>query len=181
MIDYLLLANIALTLAALLLMITELIIALMAKNTYNSPRDYFVILFSMLTLSTASTLTRIISENFLTNPIYTQILICVEFLSTSFLTVLLTGYLFRAAGKDSGKSPIMYINVFLWAVYCALLIYTQFSTTFYHVSSDNVYHRGQYFFVLFIPLVAIMAINLITLLVMHKEFTKRQFVFFAIF
>ena len=74
------------------------------------------------------------------------------------------------------RSPFIYINLILWAVYLGLLIFTQFSTFIYYFTPDNVYCRGPYYPVLLVPPVIMMFSNLTGLLLWRKDISHRQFV-----
>ena len=179
--DVTLFVNISFALASLMLMITELIVTIIAKNTYKSPKDYFIMLFSMLAVYVASNLASIIAENFMHDALYTQIFIFIESLSSSLVAIQITSYVLRMCGDVPSRSLIMRTVTLIWSFYVAILIYTQFSDIIYYVSPDNVYHRGPYYPMLLVPPVLIMLINIITTIVYRKRLTRRHFNSFLVY
>jgi LytS/YehU family sensor histidine kinase len=69
----------------------------------------------------------------------------------------------------------------LWLVYVALLIFTQFSTEIYSISSKNVYQRGPWYFVLLVPPATMMIMNCISLFFRRKQLTKKQRAAFTVY
>ena len=178
MVDITLIFNIALSLASLTLMITEFLVIILAKDIYRSAKDYFLLIFSILVLYAASNFAGLLTENFMDNPIYTQIFIFIESAAASVLMLLVSAYMLTSCGKDASKSPLMIIIGILWVIYMVILVYTQFSTTIYYISADNAYHRGPYYPILLVPLFLILLIDLVTAVVLRKQLSKVRYLSF---
>ena len=100
---------------------------------------------------------------------------------SSLLIPAITLYLLRCAGKSWRHSPLFALVVALWTVYFALLAVTQFTTWIYYFTPDNVYHRGPWYPLLLIPLVLLMAADIIGLWRCRAALTHRQRIAFLIY
>ena len=56
-----------------------------------------------------------------------------------------------------------------------ILLITQFTTVIYYITPDNVYKRGDYYFVLLVPAVMVMIVNLIGLLIKRRSVKREEF------
>ena len=56
-----------------------------------------------------------------------------------------------------------------------ILLITQFTTVIYYITPDNVYKRGDYYFVLLVPAVMVMIVNLIGLLIKRMSVKREEF------
>ena len=178
MINTQLIFNIALSLASLMLMITELMVVILAKDIYRTAKDYFLLIFSILVLYAASNFASLLTENFMGNATYTQIFVFMESAAGAVLALMVSAYLLNCCGKDTSRSPLMTLITILFAIYIILLVYTQFSTTIYYFTADSAYHRGPYYPILLLPLILIMLIDLITAIVLRDNLTRIQFISF---
>ena len=128
--------------------------------------DYFLAFFCILTACTLANLIEQISGEY-TGGAFIWVNKLSLFLESGFSSVLpvfFTGYLIYAGGQENWKGAAGFVvSAALWFVYIALLIYTQFSTAIYYYDAGGNYHRGPFYPVLLIPVVLIMAVNLVTL------------------
>ena len=100
----------------------------------------------------------------------------------SLVLLLITAFLLQSSGEtDWKRSGIFRAAAVLWAVYCLLLIYTQFSTLIYHIDENNIYYRGPYYPLLLVPPVLIMAIDVVALWRRKDRLSQKQRLAFWIY
>ena len=160
MIEWMTLVNLSIGIAGVMLTILGLLMAIFFRFLDRTTRRYFVLFFSVLIVYTASVLFSQVAE-YLPNPgrVMTAS-VFMESLSSSMLMPLLTTYLLYLSGEAWRKSRLFTASAALWAVYFALLVYTQFSSSIYTIDAAGVYRRGPLYPLLLVPPVLIMALNL---------------------
>lgn len=95
---------------------------------------------------------------------------------SSLLMPVLT-YLILYFSGDLGQRHLLPVIVWvLWAGYAGLLIYTQFTDSIYFVTDDNVYYRGDNYWLLLIPVILLALANLIGLLNRRKRLETSQLI-----
>ena len=146
-------------------------------------RRFFALFFTLLIAYVASDLLGQFSLDptlFVGSAALTRASVFCESLLSSLLMPLLTLYMLRCAG-EGWRRPVMAAVLFLWAVYFALLVFTQFTTLIYTVTPQNVYLRGPWYPVLLAPPALLMLTNLAALWHRRKALSRRQALAFALY
>ena len=172
--DYIDLINYASVISGLTISIMGLIFTFRAQYMSRWTRNYFEFFFGILIVYTLSDAASQISLVFLGNGYRTltiAAIFCESFFS-SLLMPLLNIYILHASGR-SLRCRMFYTVSFLWCLYLVMLIYTQFSTTIYYVTQDNIYHRGPYYPLLLVPAVLLMLTNLVGFFNRRNLLSKR--------
>ena len=172
--DYIDLINYASVISGMTISIMGLIFTFRAQYMSSWIRNYFKLFFGILIVYTFSNAASQISLVFLGDGYRTltiTAIFCESFFS-SLLMPLLNIYILHNSGR-SLRCRMFYTVFFLWCLYLVMLIYTQFSTTIYYVTEDNVYHRGPYYPLLLVPAVLLMLINMVGLFNIMDQLSKR--------
>ena len=171
---YIDLINYASVISGLTISIMGLIFTFRAQYMSRWTRNYFEFFFGILIVYTLSDAASQISLVFLGNGYRTltiAAIFCESFFS-SLLMPLLNIYILHASGR-SLRCRMFYTVSFLWCLYLVMLIYTQFSTTIYYITQDNIYHRGPYYPLLLVPAVLLMLTNLVGFFNRRNLLSKR--------
>ena len=177
------LINFSAAVTGLVIVLLGLFFTLAMKSLEKWTRRFFVALFSVAAAYVASDLLSQVSLIFL-GPDYavlSRIAVFCESFFSSLLMPMITVYLLRCSGERRKRTPLFASMLTLWLVYVALLIFTQFSTEIYSISSKNVYQRGPWYFVLLVPPAAMMIMNCISLFFRRKQLTKKQRAAFTVY
>ena len=177
------LINFSAAVTGLVIVLLGLFFTLAVNSLEKWTRRFFVALFSVAAAYVASDLLSQVSLIFL-GPDYavlSRIAVFCESFFSSLLMPMITVYLLRCSGERRKRTPLFASMLTLWLVYVALLIFTQFSTEIYSISSKNVYRRGPWYFVLLVPPAAMMIMNCISLFFRRKQLTKKQRAAFTVY
>ena len=177
------LINFSAAVTGLVIALLGLFFTLAMKSLEKWTRRFFVALFSVAAAYVASDLLSQVSLIFL-GPDYavlSRIAVFCESFFSSLLMPMITVYLLRCSGERRKRTPLFASMLTLWLVYVALLIFTQFSTEIYSISSKNVYQRGPWYFVLLVPPATMMIMNCISLFFRRKQLTKKQRAAFTVY
>ena len=177
------LINFSAAVTGLVIVLLGLFFTLAVNSLEKWTRRFFVALFSVAAAYVASDLLSQVSLIFL-GPDYavlSRIAVFCESFFSSLLMPMITVYLLRCSGERRKRTPLFASMLTLWLVYVALLIFTQFSTEIYSISSKNVYQRGPWYFVLLVPPAAMMIMNCISLFFRRKQLTKKQRAAFTVY
>ncbi len=169
--------NFSISISGLVISLIGLLLVICLRRIKFESRGFFLVFFSILVCYTASHTVCELSGSVTLSRISL-------FLSSLFASMLIppiSVYLLRCAGKNPRKSPFVYAVTALWGVYFALLVATQFSTLFYYYTPDNVYHRGPFYFLLLIPPILLMALNVSELFRVRSLLQPRQRTAFLIY
>ena len=177
MMDGIELANFAIVVGGFVISFLGLLLVVFFRQTNRESRSFFLAFFLLLVSYTGSATICQIAGTVLLS----QITLFAESLLSSLLIPAITLYLLRCAGKSWRHSPLFAVVVALWTVYFALLAVTQFTTWIYYFTPDNVYHRGPWYPLLLIPLVLLMAADIIGLWRCRAALTHRQRIAFLIY
>ena len=177
------LINFSAAVTGLVIVLLGLFFTLAVNSLEKWTRRFFVALFSVAAAYVASDLLSQVSLIFL-GPDYavlSRIAVFCESFFSSLLMPMITVYLLRCSGERRKRTPLFASMLTLWLVYVALLIFTQFSTEIYSISSKNVYRRGPWYFVLLVPPATMMIMNCISLFFRRKQLTKKQRAAFTVY
>ena len=181
MVDIMTLVNLSLDSAALITVIIGLLLTVVNNTIQKWSKKLFIVLFAILTVYISCNLWSSVSLE-ITGPAWaSQLAIFLESLTSSGAMLILTLMLIHNCGENYKRSPLFFTVLPLFVIYCALLVVTQFTTFIYYITPDNVYMRGPYYFVLLIPAVLIMVVNLVWLFIKRKKLERKQVVAFSVF
>ena len=170
--------NLIIGVAGLTIGILGFVLVITDRSMDRRTHRYFIAFFALLTAYVGSNLIGQFGESV----IYQTLCLFFESAFSSFLALLLTGFLLVQSGKAHWeRSASFRIAAGLEIIYLALLIYTQFSVKIYYFDTEGLYHRGPYYFVLLVPPVCIMAINLAVLLQRRKRFSAQERIAFGVY
>lgn len=127
-------------------------------------KKYFTIIFAIILAYVVSNFASQISLIFPGKKcaVITQIAIFFEsFFSSALIPIL--AVCIQHLCRQRQKSPLLIANAVLWGIYTVLLVITQFTTSIYYITDDNMYHRGPLYPVLLVPPVLLMITNIIGL------------------
>ena len=88
---------------------------------------------------------------------------------------MMTLFLLHCSGESWKKSVPFYTVLALFGFYFILLIIAQFTSIFYYVTPDNLFHFGSWYPVIIIPALIMELINLTGLIRRRNVLTKKQF------
>lgn len=163
--------NLAIAVAGLSICALGLVQAIISRPMEKRTRRYFIAFFSLLVAYVGANL---IGQ--LTSDVIPQMItLFLESALSSVLTLLLMSFLLERSGERNWRrSAAFRIASWLWLVYIALLVYTQFSATIYYFDAEGVYHRGPYYPVLLVPPVLIMLMDLLLLWSRRDKLSQRE-------
>ena len=174
--------NLAIAAVGLTINLLGLVEAVGSSRMERRSRAFFIAFFSLLAAYVACNLLGQLVEG-RPGAVYGTLLralIFCESLFSSLLPPMLTGFLLYQSGRaDWRRSRLFRAAALIWLAYLAILIYTQFSTVIYCFNAENVYNRGPLYPLLLIPLVFLMALNLIALALKHHALSRDQRIAFT--
>ena len=167
--------------ALLLLVLLGLVASSVFPGLDKRSKSFFISSFSILALSI---ITYVIDLFVYTNPNLAWVERIVSFVETflpSVLMPLLTIYVLLCSKEDIRKSPSFYISLGLCLSLFVLLVIAQFTNGIYYFTENNEFVQGQYYWVLIVPLLALIALNLFEIITKRKLLSKRYFIAFLIY
>lgn len=167
--------------ALFLLVLLGLVASIAFPTLDKRSKLFFISSFSILILSIIA---YVIDLFVYTDPNLAWVERIIAFIETFFPSVLmpiLTVYVLHCCNKNARKSVIFFINLGLCAILFILLIITQFTNGIYYFTEENEFVRGQFYWVLIVPMLALIALNLIEIIRERKFFNKRYFIAFLIY
>ena len=167
--------------ALFLLVLLGLVASSIFPTLNKRSKVFFISSFSLMIISIIA---YVIDVFIYTNPTLAwveRIIAFIETLLPSFLMPILTVYVLHCCNKSVRKNPIFYINIALCLVLFILLIITQLTDAIYYFTDENEFIRGDFYWVLIVPMLALIAINLGQIIYRRKELGKKYFIAFLIY
>jgi hypothetical protein len=167
--------------ALFLLVLLGLVASSIFPTLNKRSKVFFISSFSLMIISIVA---YVIDVFIYTNPTLAwveRIIAFIETLLPSLLMPILTVYVLHCCNKSVRKNPIFYINIALCLVLFILLIITQLTDAIYYFTDDNEFIRGDFYWVLIVPMLALIAINLGLIIYKRKELDKKYFIAFLIY
>ena len=167
--------------ALLLLVLLGLIAASSFPTLDKRSKLFFISSFSILIISIIA---YIVDLFVFTNPNLAwvgRIIAFIETLLPSILMPLLTLYVLLCAKKKVLKSVTFYVNIALCVVLLITLIVTQFTDGIYYFTKENEFVRGQWYWVLIVPMLALIALNLVEIIRQKRLLDRKYFIAFLIY
>ena len=181
MIDYI---NFCIGTAALTISTLGLLQVLISRHFEKTVKAFFILFFSLMVGCAFFSVT----DQYLSmyrGPIYARlarITLFWESLLPAVVILLLTAFLLYSCGEpDWRRSRVFHVTAVTGAVYCGLLIYTQFSTQIYSIDENNIYQRGPYYPLLLVPAIFIMVVNVIVLWKRRNSLSPKQRIAFWVY
>ena len=167
--------------ALLLLVILGLVAASVFPTLDKRSKAFFISSFSILILSIVA---YVIDLIIYTNPNLDWLGKIIAFIETflpSILMPLLCVYVLSCNGKNIRRSPLFLINLTFCVILFGLLIVTQFTNAIYYFTNENEFVRGDFYWVLIVPILAMIIANLIEIILSRKVLSKRYFIAFLVY
>lgn len=172
-----LIIGLAISLSGLLLMLAIRFLA----HWYKS---FFVTLFTIMLVYLGFNLICILSMAAAKPEDYylSKISMYIYSIASSLPTLMLSYLIINVNSKTHIKGTMLTrLSTFIWIVYVALLSITQFTSFIYYFTPDNVYHRGDFYYLLLVPPALMMVINFVGVIMRWKTITPRQRRAFSIY
>ena len=157
---------------------------LISRHFEKTVKSFFILFFSLMVGCAFFSVT----DQYLSmyrGPIYARlarITLFWESLLPAVIILLLTAFLLYSCGEpDWRRSRVFHVTAVTGAVYCGLLIYTQFSTQIYSIDENNNYQRGPYYPLLLVPAIFIMVVNVIVLWKRRSSLSRKQRIAFWVY
>ena len=167
--------------ALLMLVLLGLIASFFLPGLDKRSKCFFVPSFSVLVLSIAA---YVVDLSIFTEPGFAwagRIVSFIETLLPPLLMPLLTAYILLRCGKRPRESAAFYLSLALYASLLILLIITPFTDIIYYFTQDNQFIRGTFYWVLIVPLFALIALNLFEIVRRRKPLGRRYFIAFLVY
>ena len=167
--------------ALLLLVLLGLIASFFLPGLDKRSKCFFVSSFSVLVLSIAA---YVVDLSIYTEPDFAwagRIVSFIETLLPPLLMPFLTAYILLRCGKRIRESAAFYLSLALYASLLILLIITPFTDIIYYFTQDNQFIRGTFYWVLIVPLFALIALNLFEIIRRRKPLGRRYFIAFLVY
>lgn len=167
--------------ALLLLVLLGLVASCIFPTLDKRSKVFFISSFSILVLSIVA---YVIDLFVYTDPNLAWAGRIVAFFETflpSVLMPLLTVYVLLCTNKNIHKSAIFYVNIALCGALFITLIVTQFTDGIYYFTEENEFVRGQWYWVLIVPMLALIALNLTEIIRERKLLDKKYFIAFLVY
>lgn len=167
--------------ALLMSVLPGLVISAKIPGMDRSSKRFFIVSFSILLLSIIA--------------YFIDLLVCsdpdlalaeriVSFFETFFPAALLpslTAYILHLCGENLPHSPFLRIVLFLWSASMILLGIAQFTESIYYITPDNQFVRGPCYPILIIPIIAMLALNLVGVIRRRHILSRRHFAAFLVY
>ncbi|MBE6134037.1 MAG: hypothetical protein E7178_05155 [Erysipelotrichaceae bacterium] len=167
--------------ALFLLVLLGLVASSIFPTLNKRSKVFFISSFSLMIISIIA---YVIDVLIYTNPTLAwveRIIAFIETLLPSLLMPILTVYVLHCCNKNIRKNPIFYINIALCLALFVLLIIAQLTDAIYYFTDENEFIRGDFYWVLIAPMLALIAINLGQIIYRRKELGKKYFIAFLIY
>lgn len=167
--------------ALLLLVLLGLLASVFLPGLDKRSKVFFGSSFSVLALSIVA---YVIDLSVFTDPGFAWVGMIVSFIETllpALLMPLLTAYVLLRCGKTLRSSVSFWVSLALCALLFTLLVITQFTDAIYYYTPDNQFVRGHLYWILIVPLFALIALNLFEVIRMRKPLGKRYFIAFLVY
>ena len=161
--------------ATLLLMGMGLCFAFIMPGIDRWSKRFFITFFGLLLLNSCISFVDVICYGI---PGLEWAVIVAYFLMSLISAIplpMMTLFLLHCSGESWKKSVPFYTVLALFGFYFILLIIAQFTSFFYYVTPDNLFHFGSWYPVIIIPALIMELINLTGLLLRRNVLTKKQF------
>lgn len=161
--------------ALLLLMTLGIVFSAILPALDRWSKRYFITLFSLLLLYV---IVIFIDVLIYTDPAMVkteQAVVILEYLFFSALTTMPMTFLLHCCGERLRNSLMFKVVMALWGIFVLLLIISPTTDIFYYATPDNQYYRGPWYALLLLPLVAIMLLNIQSVIKKQNKLSKKYF------
>ncbi len=166
------------TSAALLLSVLGLWFTIVIPGIDRWSKRFFLSYFIIFMLCCLSGLCEAVFQFY---PVPVGVLYFILLLESLLLSLplpMLTAYLLHCCGESIRRSKLFRTVLGLWFVYFGMLISAFFHSGFAYATSDMAYHRGPFYSLLLLPLIAIQLFNLAGAVLGRKRFSHKTFLSF---
>ena len=167
--------------AMLVLMLMALAYAIVMPSPDRWSKNYFITLFSLLTLCVTATFASAILYGKPELVEAERISCFVEALFLSILMPIPLILLLHSCNERIKDSALFRAVMTLWCIYFVMLLIGQFTDVFYIITPENLFLRTKWFSLLLVPLLLIMLLNIVGLIRRRKKLSRRFLVAFLIY
>ncbi len=162
--------------ASLLLMVMGICFAFIMPGVDRWSKSFFTVFFSLIFFLCCFSLTEML---FYGVPGMDRVSVIANFWM-SLLSVIplpmMTLFLLHLSGESWKKSSLFRVVLVQFVIYFILLIIAQFTSAFFYVTPDNIFHFGSWYPLIVAPTFVIELLNLAGLVRRKNLLTKKQFV-----
>ena len=179
--DYKIIFYFAMNSMLITIVVIGLIISAIMPGIKKFSRKFFVSLFvNLFFLVTVG----IIDTFLFQNPemlLEDKIAIFFQYFFISLPLPMFTAYFLKIFSESLRKNLIFRAVIASWIIYFILLVVGQFTEIFYYFNEENIFCRGEFHAILFLPLILIIFLNLYCVIRLRKNLPKKYFIAFLIF
>lgn len=139
-------------------------------------KRYFIALFTALFLFSVTCLLALIFWYDPTKATVEKVVYILEDLFLPLVVFMPTVFLVHSCGERFKRSPLSIAVMALLGAYLVMVIVAQFTDAFYSVTADNQFIRGRLWALSMAPMVAIMLLNIMTLVKRRKKLSQKYFI-----
>ncbi len=144
-------------------------------------RRYFIAFFSLNALSGIFFILDVITYMNPKTIAFSTWLPLIEYLLFSLPAMILNFYLMECCEENWRKSVLFMPVILLWVIFCLSAIIGHVTEFFYYSTPEGRFFRKPTHPLLYLPLVLILAIDIITLIFKRKRFSLRHFLALLIY
>ena len=161
--------------SALLLMGMGLCFTFILPGIDRWSKRFFAVFFSLLFFVCCLSLSEML---FYGVPGMDRVSVIANFVMSLFSVIplpMMTLFLLHCSGESWQKSALFHMVLTQFVIYTILLIINQFTSAFFYVTPDNLFHFGAWYPLLIVPTFVIELLNLAGLVRRRRMLTKKQF------
>ena len=142
-------------------------------------KKFFILLFGNLILLVIALGVDLVYWTINTMLTVDKIAIFFEYFFNALMMINFTIYLIRFCG-ESLRNKLFYAISVLFVIYLILLVVAQFTEIFYYIT-EKYFYRGEWHFILTLPLISMMFLNIFGVIRRKKFLSKRYFLAFLFY
>ena len=167
--------------ALLLLVLLGLVTSTVFPGLNKMSKQFFISSFAILALSIITYVIDLFIYKNQNLAWAEKIVSFVETFLPSVLMPFLTMYILLCCKEDIRKSPSFYVSLALCASLFVLLVVAQFNDAIYYFTDKNEFVQGKWYWVLIVPLLSLVALNLFEIIRRRKVLGKKYLIAFLIY
>ena len=166
--------------AALLLSALGLWFIAIMPGIDNWSKRFFRVLFTVLVLLSLSGLVEPFMYSYSVSVAAPYFILILESLFLSLPLPMITAYLLHCCGENLRSSKLFHIVLSLEVIFVVLLTSAPFIGEFGYFIQNKEYYRGKYYPILLVPIIAIVLLNLASMIRNRKRLSHKAFLSFRI-
>ena len=167
--------------ALLLLVLLGLVASASMPGIDKRSKLFFVSSFSVLVLSIIAYVADLMVYSDPNLAVAGRIIAVFETFLPSVLMPLLVAYVLYCCGESPRKSSLFYVVIALCALLFVLIAIAQSGVSIYYFTADNQFVRGPLYPILILPMIALIAADLICVIGRRRKLKKKYFIAFLVY